>query len=85
MVLKEDKELVCYQWKAKGQCSREDKCSFRHDGDERAKPTPKTAPPFEPPTQRGSSASRKKELESQESVWEVRSTAAQKFIERYLH
>ena len=23
----------CYQWKAKGQCSRGDKCSFRHDED----------------------------------------------------
>ena len=27
---------VCYQWKAKGQCSRGDQCSFQHDGDERA-------------------------------------------------
>ena len=53
---------VCCQWNAKGQCSRGDKCSFRHDGDERAKPTPKTAPPSEPPTQRGRSASRKKIL-----------------------
>ena len=43
----------CWQWKAKGQCSRRDKCSFRHDEDTRAKPTPKTAPPSEPPTQRG--------------------------------
>ena len=33
---------VCYQWKAKGQCSRGDKCSFRHDGFERAKLTPKS-------------------------------------------
>ena len=27
----------CYQWKAKGQCSRGDQCSFRHDEDKRAK------------------------------------------------
>ena len=53
---------VCCQWKAKGQCSRGDKRSFRHDGNERAKPTPKTAPPSEPPTQRGRSAWRKKNL-----------------------
>ena len=32
---------VNYQWKAKGQCSRGDQCSFQHDGYERAKPTPK--------------------------------------------
>ena len=36
--------------------------SCRHDEDKRAKPTPKTAPPSEPPTQRGRSASRKKNL-----------------------
>ena len=28
---------------------RGDQCSFQHDGHERAKPTPKTAPPSEPP------------------------------------
>ena len=56
----------CYQWKAKGQCSRGDKCSFRHDEDKRAKSTPKTAPPSEPPTQRdGRSASRKRNLRGQ--------------------
>ena len=53
---------VCCQWKAKGQCSRGDQCSFRQDGDERAKPTQKTAPPSEPPTQRGRSASRERNL-----------------------
>ena len=52
----------CNQWKAKGQCSRGDKCIFWHDEDKRAKPTPKTAPPSEPPAQRGGSASRKKNL-----------------------
>ena len=48
---------VCCQWEAKGQCLRGDQCSFRHDGYERAKPTPKTAPPSDPPTPRGRSAS----------------------------
>ena len=52
----------CYQWKAKGQCSRGDKCSFWHDGNERAKPTVKTAPSSEPPPPRGRSASRKRNL-----------------------
>ena len=41
VALKEEKG-ICYQWKAKGQCSRGDKCSFGHDEDKRAKPTPKT-------------------------------------------
>ena len=53
----------CYQWKAKGQCSRGDNCSFRHDEDKRAKSTPKSAPPSEPPTQKdGRSFSRGKSL-----------------------
>ena len=55
----------CYRWKAKGRCSRGHKCSFRHDEDKRSKPTPKTASPSEPPTQRGRSASRKKNLRGQ--------------------
>ena len=50
----------CYQWKAQGQCSRGDTCSFRHDQDKRAKPTPKTAPPSEPPTPRGVEVRREK-------------------------
>ena len=52
----------CCQWKAKGQCSGGDQCSFRHDGDERAKSTPKNAPSSEPPTQRGRDASRKRKF-----------------------
>ena len=63
MVLKEDKDNAI-NGKAKGQCSRGDVCRFRHDEDKRAKPTPKTAPPSEPPTLRGRSASRKKNLRS---------------------
>ena len=55
----------CYRWKAKGRCSRVHKCSFQHDEDKRSKPTPKTASPSEPPTQRGRSASRKKNLRGQ--------------------
>ena len=29
----------CWQWKANGQCSKGDKCSFRHDVNKRAKMT----------------------------------------------
>ena len=50
----------CYQWKAQGQCSRGDTCSFRDDQDKRAKPTPKTAPSSEPPTPRGVEVRREK-------------------------
>ena len=55
---------IIKKWKAEGHCSRGDKC-LRHDEDKRAKPTPKTAPPSEPPTQRGGSASRTTNLGGQ--------------------
>ena len=46
-------ESQCYQWRAKGQCSRGNQCSFRHESNDRAKPTPKAAPSSELPTPRG--------------------------------
>ena len=53
----------CYQWKEKGQCSKGDQCSFRHESDDRVpKPTPKPAPPSEPSMTRGRSASRKRSV-----------------------
>ena len=36
----------CWQWKANGQCSKGDSCSFRHDMNERAKSTQNTAESF---------------------------------------
>ena len=35
----------CWQWKANGQCSKGDNCSFRHDMDKRAKSTQPNPPP----------------------------------------
>ena len=62
MVLKEDQGNAT-NGKQKRQCSSRHNCSFGHDGDKRAKPTPKSAPPSEPLTQKdGRSASRKKNL-----------------------
>ena len=51
---------ICYQWKAKGQCSQGDRCSFRHESNDRAqKPEPKAATASEPAFSRGGSVSRK--------------------------
>ena len=59
----ERRQQNCYHWKAKGQCSRGDSCSFRHDENERAKSTPKSARPSEPPTEKDSrNAPRRKTL-----------------------
>ena len=55
---------VCCQWKAKGQCSKGDKCSFRHESSDRVKPTPKAEAPSEPQSSktRGRSVSRKRSI-----------------------
>ena len=42
----------CYQWRAKGQCSKGDNCSFRHDRKKQRKSTPTSAPPSEPRTEK---------------------------------
>ena len=54
---------TCYQWKEKGQCSKGDQCSFRHDSVDLApKTTPRAAPPSEPSMTRGRSVSRKRSV-----------------------
>ena len=39
---------ICYQWKEKVQRSKGDQCSFRHESNDRAKPTAKAVPPSKP-------------------------------------
>ena len=50
---------TCYQWKEKGQCSKGDPCSFRHETQDCAqKPDHTAATPSEPSFSRGRSVSR---------------------------
>ena len=53
---------ICYQWREKGQCSKGDQCSFGHESNDRAKPSPKAEPPSEPQSSktRDGSLSRKR-------------------------
>ena len=54
---------VCYQWKAEGQCSQGDRCSFRHETQDRAqKPEHTAATPSEPTVSRGRSVCRGQEV-----------------------
>ena len=54
---------ICYQWKETGQCSQGDRCSFRHETQDRAqKPEHTAATPSEPTASRGRSVSRKRRL-----------------------
>ena len=49
---------TCYQWEEKGQCSKGDQCSFRHESNDRAqKPEHNAATPSEPSLSRGRSVS----------------------------
>ena len=57
---------ICYQCQRKGQCSKGDQCSFRHESDDRAQnPEPKAATPSEPSMSRGRSVSRKRSIRGQ--------------------
>ena len=54
---------ICYQWKEKGQCSQGDRCSFRHETQDRAqKPEHTAATASEPTLSRGRSVSRKRSI-----------------------
>ena len=48
----------CWQWKANGQCSKGDNCSFRHDTNKRAKSTQPKPPPRSSTRQNEKNASR---------------------------
>ena len=63
MALKEEKVPVT-SGKKKGQCSKGDRCSFRHESDDHAKkPEHTAATPSEPSFSRGRSVSKKRSLE----------------------
>ena len=74
----------CWQWKAKGQCSKGDNCSFRHDLKKRAKSTPPN------PSPRSSTQQSEKCIENQKTrrwkpKWESVSIAVQGLLQRNLH
>ena len=53
----------CYQWKEKGQCSKGDQCSVRHETQDRAQiPEHTAATPSEPTASRGRNVSRKRSV-----------------------
>ena len=54
---------TCYQWTEKGQCSKGDQCSFRHESNDRAqKPDHNAATPSEPSLSRGRRVLRKRSI-----------------------
>ena len=54
---------LCDKWKEKDQCSHGDRCSFRHETQDRAqKPEHTAATPLEPSLSRGRSVSKKRSI-----------------------
>ena len=71
-----------WQWKANGQCSKGDNCSFRHDMIKRAKTTQPNPSPSSSTWQNERSASRNKKSERQKSQWKNVSIAVQGLPQR---
>ena len=78
-MFKEDKENAI-NGKQKDSVREGDKCSFQHDVDKRAKPTPKTAPHHESPKPRGRRASRKKSPRGWSPPGKTNRQQCQKFL-----
>ena len=56
---------TCYQWMEKGQCSKGDQCSFRHESSDRArKPVHNAATPSGPSLSQSRSVSKKRSIRS---------------------
>ena len=74
----------CWQWKANGQCSKGDNCSFRHDINKRAKTTQPNPSPSSSTRQNERTASRTRSPRGK-SQWENVSIAVQGLPQRNLH
>ena len=81
---------ICHQWKEKGQCSKGDQCSFRHESNNRAqKPEPK-APHFPSPRCHEVEVCRRKEIimvpffdNRADTIWKV--LARDRFVNVGIH
>ena len=75
----------CWQWKADGQCSEGDNCSFRHDTNKRAKSTQPNPSPSSSTRQNVKKMDREPEVPEAEAQVENGSTAVQGLPQRNLH
>ena len=76
---------ICDQWKEKGQCSKGDKCSFRHESNDHAqKPTPKAATPSEPSMTQGRSVSRKRSVRGRSQTGRILRQPCRYYLKGYL-
>ena len=77
---------ICYQWKEKGQCSQGDRCSFRHEAEDRAqKPKHTAATLSEPALSRGRSVSRKRSIRGKRNPGIIARQRCSYYFEEYQH
>ena len=75
----------CWPWKAHGQCSKGDNCSFRHDMNKRAKSTQPNPSPRSSTQQSVKKCIENQKSWRQESQWKNVSIALQGLPQRNLH
>ena len=78
---------ICYQWKDMEQCSKGDQCSFRHESNDRAKPTLIGVPPSESTKFKNTRQKwvEKKKCQRWKSLWEIQWIAVKTVLETYFH
>ena len=78
---------TCYQWKEKGQCSKGDQCSFRHESNDRAQQKKRTRKPPHPPSHQRHEVevSRKRSIKGKSDPGIIQSSTVPILFEWYLH
>ena len=86
LVVVEGGKATCCQWKEKGQCSKRDQCSFRHESDDRAqRPEHNAATPSGPTVSRGRSASRKRSIRGKSNHGAILRQPCRYYLKGNLH
>ena len=75
----------CWQWKANGQCSKGDNCSFLYDVNKRGKSSPSNPSPNSFMQQSERKASRTRSPSGKSPKWKKVSIAVQGLLQRNLH
>ena len=75
----------CWQWKANGQCSKGDNCSFRHDMNKRAKSTQPNPSPRSSTQQSVRHASRTRSLRGRTPSEKLARLPCKDYLKRNLH
>ena len=77
---------TCHQWKERGQCSKGNQCSFRHESNDRAqKPDHNATTTSDPSLSRGRSVLKKRSLRGKSNHGAILRQPCRYYLKRYLH